>query len=183
MRHIFFCLIAWMGFLPSWGHARLDDTERRCVERYGSAERPKQRVIMPEPLVSGATESTYHFQGWALRVAFLDGKVVAQEYQKELPHPSGKTIKAEELQAILEAEQSGGAWERSATHPLKADKPEMIIGTALLGGMHWKRSDGAGATLTPMAYTIVFYSREGIQAALRAEAAKEQKRRKSMPKF
>jgi hypothetical protein len=74
---------------------------------------------------------------------------------------------------------------RARTGRIERDETQSfsIIANALLGGKHWVRGDGAYATLTPMAYSLVLYSQEGIEAARQAAAAKEQKRKASVPKF
>ena len=114
---------------------------------------------------------------------FAGGHVVAEEYQKKLPHPSGQSIKVDERAAILEAESAGNRWDQTLTHPLQSSLPSFIIASALMGGQHWMRSDGAYATLTPMAFSLVLYSKEGLEAARQSAAAKEQKRKESVPKF
>jgi hypothetical protein len=177
-----FCLLA-VCLLPCLAHARLGDTERQCVERYGSAIPPKKYAAVQRELISGLPHATYHYQGWNIRVVFAGGRVVAQEYQKKPPHPSGKDIKADEHAAILEGETAGLQWTKSLTHPLQASSLSFIIANAVMGGQHWTRSDGAYATLTPMAYSMVFYSKEGLEVVQQAAAAKEQRRKEAVPKF
>jgi len=178
----YICLVV-ANLLPCATHARLGDTERQCVERYGSAVPPKKFATASPELIPGLLHSTYHHQGWDIRVVFAGGRVVAQEYQKKLAHPSGKDIKADEQTAIFEAETAGTAWTPSMTHPLQTARLSSIVANALLGGKHWARDDGAYATLTPFAYSLVFYSKEGLHAAQQAAAAKEQRRKDSVPKF
>ncbi|MHB1081377.1 MAG: hypothetical protein ACYC67_18420 [Prosthecobacter sp.] len=176
------CLLI-VGVFPCLAHARLGDTERRCVERYGSALPNKKQLIAKPDLIPGLPHATYHYQGWNIRVVFAGGLVVAEEYQKKLPHPSGQSIKTDERTAVLEAESAGNTWNQTLTHPLQSSLPSSIIANALMGGQHWMRSDGAYATLTPMALNLVLYSKEGLEAARQAAAAKEQKRKDSVPKF
>ena len=176
------CLL-FVSVFPGLSQARLGDTERRCVERYGSAIPPKKQPMAQPDLIPGLPHATYHYQGWNIRVVFAGGHVVAEEYQKKPPHPSGQSIKADERAAILEAESAGNNWVQALTHPLQSSQPSFIIANALMGGHHWMRSDGAYATLTPSTFSLVLYSKEGLEAASQAAAAKEQKRKESVPKF
>lgn len=172
-----------MGTFPCLSQARLGDTERQCVERYGSAQPPKKQLMTQPDLIPGLPHATYNHQGWSIRVAFAAGHVVAEEYQKNPPHPSGQSIKTDERDAVLEAESAGKTWDQTLTHPLQSSFLSSIIANALMGGQHWVRSDGAYATLTPMAFSLVLYSKEGLESASQAAAAKEQRRKKSVPKF
>lgn len=178
----YLCLFI-VGIFPYLAQARLGDTERQCVERYGSALPPKKQPMAQQDLIPGLSHATYHFQGWKIRIVFVAGHVVAQEYQKKLPHPSGHGINTDERAAVLAAESAGNTWDQALTHPLQSSLLSSIIAPALLGGQHWMRSDGAYATLTPMAFSLVLYSKEGLEAARQAAAAKEQKRKESVPKF
>lgn len=176
------CLII-VGVFPCVSKARLGDTERQCVERYGSALPPKKQLVAQRELIPGLPHATYLYQGWNIRIVFAGGHVVAQEYQKKLPHPSGLGIKPDEQAAVLESESAGNTWAQTLTHPIQNSLPASIIANAWMGGQHWSRSDGAYATLTPMAYSLVLYSKEDLEAARQAAAAKEQKRKESVPKF
>ena len=176
------CLLI-VGVFPCLSQARLGDTERQCVERYGSALPPKKQLIVQPDLIPGLPHATYHYQGWNIRIVFAGGHVVAQEYQKKPPHPSGQSIKTDERAAVLASESAGNTWNQTLIHPLQSSLPASIIANAWMGGQYWMRSDGAYATLTPMAYSLVLYSKEGLEAARQAAAAKEQNRKESIPKF
>jgi hypothetical protein len=176
------CLL-FVGVFPYIAQARLGDTERQCVERYGSALPSKKQLIALPDLIPGLPHATYQYQGWNIRVVFAGGHVVAEEYQKIPPHPSGQNIKTDEQAAILEAESAGKNWDQTQVHPLQSSLPSSIIANVLLGGQHWKRGDGAYATLNPFAHRLLLYSKEGLEAARQAAAAKEQKRKEFIPKF
>lgn len=168
---------------PCLANARLGDTERQCIERYGSAIRPNQPALTQRDLIPGLPHAIYHYQGWNIRVAFAGGRVVVEEYQKKLPHPTGLKITTDEHVAILESEAAGFQWIKSLNHPLQSLALSTIIFNAMMGGQHWVRDDGAYATLVPTAYNMVLYSKAGIEAAHHATATKEQQHKQLVPKF
>jgi hypothetical protein len=75
---------ALMGLMALNVSARLGDTERQCVERYGSAL--STPVMTLSSLMEGADRlAVYEYQGFKIRVAFMGGQVVRQSYQRIKP--------------------------------------------------------------------------------------------------
>lgn len=165
--------------------ARLGDTERECFNRYSSARPLPPGRMKPEDLIEGATHLTYHFQGWQIRVAFLDGRVAAEEYRK-LPTntPSESKITDSELAAILDAEKGTHTWQRHISAPSGLNFMRTVtdvLGT--FGEKKWTRSDGAFAWLKPAGYYLCFVSREAIEDSKKKTQAAEEAKKKNVPKF
>ncbi len=164
--------------------ARLGDTERDCFMRYSSAVQLKQFGLPPEPLIKGAKHLTYHYQGWKIRVALVNGKVEAQHYQKIVPHPTGSKIQEAELLAMLEAEKAQHIWERQVILPDSAlNFGASIMQLTSLGQKIWKRSDGAVASLLPGQLELMFFSKSAMDIARQENKATEEKKKNLIPKF
>lgn len=177
-----------LTFLPILSFARLDDTVDQCTMRYGYPVMMRPGMTPPRQIVEGYFHLLYDYEGWRMRLMFIQGRVAAQTYEKQSSHPNGPLLKTEEVNAILKAESKGLKWESSLTHPLKGGSD---IGSAINNFLvetlthetHWKRSDGAYSTVGP-GNALIFYSAEGIQAALAAIKAQEKAKPKvQVPRF
>lgn len=129
------------GSLASY--ARLGENEAQSKARYGE---PNPALIsgLDKPLIPGATECVYAYQGWRVRVAFVNGVTHRIEYVKALQDGGLKEISESDLQALLDAEKDKYKW--------REDKPRTgypilnELKTAF-GARRWERSDHADATL------------------------------------
>ena len=65
------------------------------------------------PILSGAVNRIYQYQGWCIGIAFLDGKAAIISYSKSAKAPGGVAIRNDEVKAILDAEGNGGKWKGS----------------------------------------------------------------------
>ncbi len=135
------CLVLWC-LAPSLS-ARLGESEAQSQARYGA---PGADLVgaQEQRLLPGAKELGYSFQGWRIRVAFLNGAAARLEYVKI---PEGGALKAltdEEGQSILEAEKGAFRWreEKPRTGYAGLD----ALKTAFDGRL-WERSDHAAAKL------------------------------------
>lgn len=152
--------------------------------RYSSAIPQPKVGLKSEPIVAGATHLNYQYQGWKIQTALLNGRVIAQSYQKPIQHANGHKVSESELQAIMEAESAGQKWERIAIAP---DAPNLyfgVIGTLSgLSGKSWKRTDGAVATLNFSGDRILFQSKEALDLASQKKKSAEDNKRKNIPQF
>jgi len=149
---------------PGW--ARLGETEAQSKARYGE---PVDGLIggTEQPLLAGAKELAYNFQGWRVRVAFVNGTAARIEYAK-IPDAGGlKKLTDPEVLAILEAEKGTYSW--------REEKPR--LGNAGLNalktvfdGRIWERSDHAMAKFK-LGLVLVLETREA--EALEKKMAKE----------
>jgi hypothetical protein len=136
--------LSFAAFAASPAEARLGETEAQCQARYGA---PAPDLLAPtdKPLLPGAEKETvFNFDGWRVRVAFLNGKAVRMEYAK-LPEAGAlKKLSEAEVQAILEAQKGSFRWreEKPRTGNSGLDK----LKTAF-EGRKWERSDHAAAKL------------------------------------
>lgn len=123
--------------------ARLGETEAQSRTRYGE---PKPELIAPtdKPLLEGANEIVFGYEGWRVRAAFLNGVAVRMEYVHIPEGGLPKKFTQVELDSILDAEKGAFRW--------REEKPRTgyaglnALKTAL-EGRHWERSDHATAKL------------------------------------
>lgn len=140
--------------------ARLGETEGQSQLRYGQA-RDDLAGPNDQPLLPGALERMYGYQGWRVRAAFVGGVCVRIEYV-HLPEDGllPRQIADAELAAILEAEKGKFSWrEDRATKQVGAAGD---IERALKGAFkvrQWTRSDHATAELV-LGLVLKFSSRD-----------------------
>lgn len=162
--------------------ARLGDTERDCLMRYGRPVASRASALS-SALVPGAVERNYVYRGWKIRAAFLSDRVVAQEYRKNYDHPNGARILDVELEAILTGEKSSYAWK--SPHIDTSKGLTATLANALMSpysARSWDRTDGAKATLLVQS-TLLLESPEAIHAKAGAEKQKAEDKLKRVPKF
>jgi hypothetical protein len=167
--------------------ARLGEDEIQCEERYGFAKKDFATTDKAFPLINGigATTRTYLYQGWRIRIGFLDGVAVREEYWKITAPGRSVTIADDESKAILEAEKSAGAWQlKGATLTLYIPKMLQDHLQKTLAGTFWIRSDGlATANLDAAKLRLSFESLTAIQHDEEIKRANEEKQRASLPAF
>jgi hypothetical protein len=166
--------------------ARLGETRDQAEARYGLPKKEKFPRIGP-PLVEGAKELTFHYQGFRIRCAFLpatDGNeyVVREEYTCDGGTPM---IKDFERDAILAAEQSGMKWSEKwlgevSLNPLKMMQNQ--LGHVLMGQV-WYRNDGAIAVHSLGGLSVRLDLPQAFKWEVQMKAAKEQADRAKVPKF
>ncbi len=150
-----------LGVAPGW--ARLGETEEQSQSRYGA---PDAGLIgaNDQPLLSGAKELAYNYQGWRVRVAFLNGSAARIEYAK-IPDASGlKKLTDPEVQAVLEAEKGNFNWREEK--PRLGNNGLNALKTAF-DGHTWERSDHAIAKLK-FDLVLVLETREAEAAGKKA---------------
>ncbi len=154
-------------------HARLGETEGVSQQRYGQ---PNDELIgaNDKPLMPGAVEKAYSFQGWRVRAAFVGGVCVRIEYVHIPQDGVPQKIEAAEMAAILDAEKGKFSWreEKATTQPGAAGELEKALKGAF-NVRKWKRSDHAAAELA-LGLVIKFESRDAQDLAKKlAKAAKD----------
>jgi hypothetical protein len=143
--HLLFLLLTAAG-----AQARLGDTLDQAEERYGLPKSEKIPVAT-KPLLEGAIERTFRFEGWRIRTAFLkasDGNeyIVREQFWKE---KDGPLLKDFEVKALLEAEANGQVWKAkergdASANPVKTIQNQLAQN---LEGHTWTRTDRATANL------------------------------------
>ena len=124
--------------------ARLGETEAQSQARYGEPA-PQYSSPADKPLMPGAKEVIYFFQGWRVRAAFANNVTVRVEYV-QVPEGGAapKQIGEAEAKTILDAEKATFSWREQK--PKTGDKNLNALKT-LFDGRVWERSDHAMATL------------------------------------
>jgi hypothetical protein len=154
-RNLILVVLLSFLFTATRASARLGETEAQSEARYGA---PVDGLIGPQekPLLDGAKQLAYNFQGWRIRVAFLNGGAARLEYV-HIPDASGlKQITDPEAEAILDAEKGAYRWRE--IKPRTGNAGLDTLKTAF-EGRTWERSDHAAATLK-MKVALVLQSRD-----------------------
>jgi hypothetical protein len=124
-------------------HARLGENEAQSKARYGE---PADGLIgaTEKPLMLGAKELAYNFEGWRVRVAFAGGVTHRIEYVKLPDNGQTKPLTEAEVQAVLAAEAGKAKWreEKPRTGYDSLNKLQTAI-----DGRKWERTDHALANL------------------------------------
>jgi hypothetical protein len=173
----------------AFGKHRLGATADQFVAHYG-APQDSPSLDKNFPLLEGATHHTYAYEGWKIRVAFVepDGRAVRMEYSKIIRPGVTATIQDYELQAIMNANTPNGTtWKQIAYN--NPDSPNKGLGKLFesyfgdaLGQKMWQRSDGAILWLrSKLIVRLELPAAREYEAKLKAE--KEQKARQSVPQF
>ena len=123
--------------------ARLGDTEAQSQARYGEPT-PQYASPTDKPLMAGAKEVIYFFQGWRVRAAFANNATVRIEYAHVPEGAVPKNIDDAEAKAILDAEKGTFSWREQK--PKTGDKNLNALKT-FFDGQNWERGDHATATL------------------------------------
>jgi hypothetical protein len=108
MRKGLFILLFLIA-IPSLALGRLGETEQQTLSRYG--ELLKNWDYLP-PILNKAVTRSYKFQGWAIRVAYLNGHAVRIVYSKLSGPNVSPQLKDDEINAVLNAEVHGGEWKK-----------------------------------------------------------------------
>lgn len=172
--------------LPLTTSARLGESERECFNRYSSARPLPPGIGQQEDLIPGAPHLNYIHAGWLIRVAFLKGRVAAEEYRKLPPYKTGFAITGDEMTAILEAEKGAGTWERYVFGPGEGAQFARVFTQfiPMFGQKVWKRDpDGAGAGTNPGHHCLFLWTPEAADIVKKSKEAKEAAKKKAIPKF
>ncbi|HET6407628.1 MAG TPA: hypothetical protein VFG14_07090 [Chthoniobacteraceae bacterium] len=123
--------------------ARLGENEVQSKARYGE---PKAELISAndKPLIPGATELAYQFEGWRVRAAFVNGITHRIEYVKIPENGQLKPLTDAEVEAVLTAEKDKYRWREEK--PRTGHQVLNELKEAFEGRM-WERSDHADAVL------------------------------------
>jgi hypothetical protein len=132
-----------LTFILSSSYARLGESEVQSKARYGE---PNAGLISAndKPLIPGATELAYNFQGWRVRAAFVNGITHRIEYAKIPEGGQLKPLTDAEVESVLAAEKDKFKW--------REDKPRtgyQVLNDlkTVFDGRRWERSDHADAIL------------------------------------
>ncbi len=173
--------------------ARLGETPIQCANRYGAPKDDTASRIHDKnsPLIEGAIHHVYEYQGWRIRIAFLqlDSPAVRMDYQKILGPGVPAKIEEYELKAIMDAQSGPGyTWKsiayKNPDSPNKGFLAKAAEGdfAGAMGQKMWQRSDGAICWLrSKIIIRVELPAAREYEAKLKAQ--KEQKARESVPKF
>jgi hypothetical protein len=158
-------MAAWAGVVA--GHARLGESEADAAKRYGPPQTNETTLAMP-PLLPGAVEHAYFYEGWLVRAAYLEGRTEKISYQ----HGTGRALAEAEVTTLLDAERGERTWKDAARKERREKDPLTVLTTAVresVEGRVWERGDRARACLRPDGCVLVFESRKAQLQMQKAE--------------
>lgn len=173
-------LVVGLFFSSSSARARLGETEDQSKARYGE---PAEGLIGPtdKPLMPGAKELAYNFEGWRIRAAFVSGVAHKMEYVKIPENGQLKPLTEAEVQALLEAEKGTYKWreQKPRTGFVELNKLKEAF-----DGKVWERSDHADAKVVANLLLVV-QSRdaEKLEKELAKKGVKTTPAPANVPKF
>lgn len=174
--------IAFLLLLSSSALARLGETEAESTKRYGA---PTTTLAAPtdKTLLEGAKEVTYSYEGWRVRVAFLNGKAARMEYAKLPEGGALKKLSETEVNAILEAEKGQNSFRWKEEKPRTGFEGLNKLQTAVQG-RRWERSDHAIAKLL-FDLVVVLEGREveAYEKKLARQSGAQPKATPAIPRF
>ena len=160
--------------------ARLGETELQCSLRYG--KKTMAALDKSMPILEGGVTETFSYQGWTVRIAFVNGVAVREEFMKQKNDPANPYVKDYELEAILAGETAGGNW---TDHGRRMENGAHVTlnNTDSLFGKSFDRSDGAIGMLRPggMIVRLDAANVKDLQEQWKWE--KENARKAAVPKF
>jgi len=173
-------------------YARLGETEIQCADRYGAPKNDPVTKIYEKasPLIEGGITHTYDYQGWQLKIAFLQlgGPAVRIQFSKKSQPGVSSVVTEQEITAILNANTpSGTTWTKVAydnPNSPNTGLSKMFEGIIMegAGSKTWKRTDGATAQVqSPMMMLLELPIARQYEAQIKQQ--KEQKARASVPTF
>jgi hypothetical protein len=136
-------VIAVAFILSVSAQARLGETEAQSDVRYGPSK-PELIGAGEKPLLEGAKEAAYLFEGWRIRVAFLKDAAVRLEYLHVSDGSGPKKITDKEIETILDAEKGRFSWREEKA---RTGSKELNVLKTIFEGRRWERSDHAQARL------------------------------------
>ena len=151
--------------------ARVGENMLQCAQRYGSPITNIMDRSMPILTGPGASNVSYRYQGWLIRVAFVDGYACVADYQKEYKREQPNDIADSEFQAILRAYQPEpwvAAKRTMELNPIKALSATMH---QMGNGPSWESQSGFIAFRRPGGRIVRIVNK----AALTAFEARNQK--------
>ena len=172
---IAFCLL----LLATPSIARIGENETACALRYNHGKDvPPDPHDQMFPLLKGpnTTNRTYKYQGWNIKIGFIQG--IASVVQYSIAGQNIRAITPEEVRAILDGSGGLAAWRQVKSSDFKQRTP--VIDRIFRGsGDVWWRSDGSFAQLPAMRT----YFRIENELALKLEAEAARPTQRTIPKF
>jgi hypothetical protein len=125
--------------------ARLGETEAQSQARYGA---PVDGLVGGDekPLLAGAVERAYNFEGWRVRSAFVNGATVRIQYV-HIENNAPKKLDEEQIKTLLEAEKGKFAWREEKSKNVGYAKELEKVVKAVANLNKWERTDHAKAEL------------------------------------
>jgi hypothetical protein len=161
--------------------ARLDESEAESAQRYGAPMKTLEDPLHYTPLFDGAICHTYQFQGWTIRVAFINDRAVRITYSKIITKDVKPAIQDDELQAILAGEAGGGQWRKVA--PSSGGGFQQAMLAAVLQSKEFVNTNGNHAQMDNPFYNLTLETPMAKAFIQARAAAKERQRQNTIPKF
>ena len=148
----FAAIVAAVSFvLPVTAFARLGESEAMSEARYGEPA-PQYSSPSDKPVMAGAKEIVYFFQGWRVRVALVNNVTVRVEYVHVPEGGVPKQITDADARVILDAEKGSYSWREQKARTGNKDLNAL---KTLFEGRTWERNDHAMAKLVANLVLVV----------------------------
>lgn len=173
---------------PAFALARLGENETQCNGRYGTPLTDQWAISANKktPLVPAGYTRTYNYQGWVVRIAYLEfnGPAIAMHFRKK----AGGSITDDELAAIVNANTPQGmGWALVPYTNSPLEGSSRVIGNigsqVAMGARAWQRSDGTVAILEPLRMELILKSPAAMEIEKKARESKEEHRKAAIPDF
>jgi hypothetical protein len=138
---VLFAAAALLSPVSAW--ARLGETEAQSQARYGEPA-PHYSSPTDKPLMVGAKEVVYFFEGWRIRIALVNNVTVRVEYVHVPEGATPKPITDADVKVILDAEKGIYSWREQKP---KTGNNDLNALKTYFEGRIWKRADHAMAKL------------------------------------
>ena len=145
------------SFLACTAHARLGETEAQAQTRYGV---PVEGMVGGDekPLLPGAVERVYNFEGWRVRSAFVSGVTVRIQYV-HIENNAPKKLEEAQIKTLLEAEKGKFSWREARSKQAGYAQAFEKLLKAVASLNKWERTDHAEAELV-VGIAMQFSSRD-----------------------
>ncbi|MBM9514964.1 hypothetical protein [Desulfogranum marinum] len=166
--------------LPVAAYSRLGESLEGNSTRYGQpVNNPTDSI---RPLLSNAENRTYRYQGWQVRIGYLNGHAVRLVYSKIPRSGVSPVIKDDELYAVLKAEQHGGKWKKLRAASLFSRKNS---GNKLFdhAPLRWKNTNNCIAYSLMGRMSVFVEAPEAVMWEQALAHEKEVQRKESIPQF
>jgi hypothetical protein len=160
--------------------AKLGETEEQSRQRYGEPLKKPEDVFRYQPILDGAVNLTYKFQGWWIRSAYVHGKTVRISYVKMNKPDVNPAIQDNELQAVLESEADGGKWQAKSNGTFH---PDQFLDHTVGHLTTWINTNGDTARLDATRLQLVFESPAAADFIAARDAEQELRRNSNTAKF
>ena len=119
-----------------------------------------KRSYKRNPLLKGAINHAYKWQGWIIRVAYINKKAALIQYNREPVNYAEPMLTEKQIDKLLKDERNSGSWKRN----YDSNKKNFFeINLVKKYDKKWNNTNGCIAKLTRNRTGLLFITPEGQQ--------------------